>query len=91
MPVLYNTESLNDGDTASKTMTTVQVFHFIECTRTTWWASNIFSLAFGLVVITQELLEQGKQNLLWIQNIHIPNLLKHYSEMHIKDTISSDI
>jgi len=77
--------------TASKTMTSVQVFHFTECIRTTWWESNIFFLAFGLVVTIQELLEQGEQNLVWIQNIHIHKLLMHYSEMHIKATISWDI
>jgi len=79
-----------NGDTASNTMTSVQVFHFTECTWTTWWENNIFFffLVFCLVVIVQELLEQGKQNLVWIQNIHIPNLLKHYSEMNIKATIS---
>jgi len=77
--------------TTSKTMTSVQVFLFKECTRTTWWDSNIFSLAFGLVVIIQKLLEQGKQNLVGIQNIHLPKLLKHYTEMHIKATISWDI
>jgi len=77
--------------TASKTMTSVQVFHFTEYIRTTWSESNIFSSAFGLVMIIQEPLEQVKQNLVWIQNIHIPNLLKHYSEMHIKATISWDI
>jgi hypothetical protein len=46
--------------TASKTMTSVQVFLFTEFTRTPWWDSNIFSLAFGLVVIIQELLEHTK-------------------------------
>ena len=65
-----------------------QVFDFTECIRTTWWEGNIFSLAFVLVVIIQELLEQGKQNLVWI---HIPKLLKYYSEMHIRATISWDI
>jgi hypothetical protein len=47
--------------TASKTTTSVQVFLFTECTRTTWWEDNIFSLAFGLVVVIQELLEQASK------------------------------
>lgn len=88
--VLYNTESLND-EYSFENYNFSSGIPFYRMYKNNMVGQQHFSLTFGLVVIIQELLEQGKQNLVWIQNIHIPKLLKYYTKMHIKATNSWDI